>query len=298
MNAANSKEKTIFLIDGTSWLFKGYYGVDYTESIKGIPNNAVFGWCMMAFKFLRLYNPSHVSVLFDAGLKTFRNKIYADYKANRGVPPEDLKPQFKFCQKAADIMGFHYELKKGFEADDLMASMAVLYAKKGFNVYIVSVDKDLRQLVNDRIKILDFKNDEILGSNEIYQKMGVCPEQVIDFQALTGDAIDNIPGLRGIGEKTAQEILKLNKPVLEIIKNPDLLDHSKIRGLEKVKERLASGKADYLLSKQLVTLKTNMKGDWTIRNLKYRKMNKRKSTTFFKNMGFTRMIKMAEKYLE
>ncbi|PCJ58457.1 MAG: hypothetical protein COA79_13120 [Planctomycetota bacterium] len=295
--AAQSK-KTIYLIDGTSWLFKGYFAVDYRESIKGVPNNAVFGWCMIAFKFLRLYQPTHVSVLFDAGLKTFRNKIYPDYKANRGLPPEDLKPQFKLCQKAADIMGFHYELRKEFEADDLIASMATLYEKKGFNVIIVSVDKDLRQLVNENIKILDFKNEVILGVNEIYQKMGVYPHQVIDFQALTGDAIDNVPGLKGVGEKTAIEILKLNIPILKIIKNSDLLNSSKIRGLESLKNRLKCSKDEYLLSKELVTLKSNIKSDWSVKNLKYRKINKSKSSLFFNNMGFTRMVKMSENYYE
>ncbi len=203
----------LYLIDGSGYLFRAYHALPpLTRKSDGLPTGAVSGYCNMLWKLLEDTRdgdkPTHLAVIFDAGRKTFRNAIYPDYKANRPEPPEDLIPQFPLVRDATRAFGVPAIELAGYEADDLIAAYAAAAREAGARVTIVSSDKDLMQLVVDgEVELLDTMKNKRIGSAEVMEKFGVPPSKVIDVQALAGDSTDNVPGVRGIGVKTAAELI-------------------------------------------------------------------------------------------
>ena len=203
----------LYLIDGSGYLFRAYHALPpLSRKSDGLPTGAVSGFCNMLWKLLEDTKqgdaPSHLAVIFDAGKKTFRNDIYPAYKANRPDPPEDLIPQFPLVRDATRAFGVPAIERPGYEADDLIATYARLAKTAGAKVTIVSSDKDLMQLVEDgSIELLDPVKNKRIGSAEVMEKFGVAPSMVVQVQALAGDSTDNVPGVRGIGVKTAAELL-------------------------------------------------------------------------------------------
>jgi DNA polymerase-1 len=203
----------LYLIDGSGYLFRAYHALPpLTRKSDGLPTGAVSGYCNMLWKLLEDTKdgdkPTHLAVIFDAGRRTFRNDIYPEYKAHRPEPPEDLIPQFPLVRDATRAFGVPCIEQPGFEADDLIATYARLAREKGAKVTIVSSDKDLMQLVVDgEVELLDTMKNKRIGSAEVMEKFGVPPSKVVDVQALAGDSTDNIPGIRGIGIKTAAELI-------------------------------------------------------------------------------------------
>jgi DNA polymerase-1 len=203
----------LYLVDGSGYLFRAYHALPpLTRKSDGLPTGAVSGYCNMLWKLLEDMKgadaPTHLAVIFDAGSKTFRNDFYPEYKANRPPPPEDLVPQFPLVRDATRAFGVSCIELAGFEADDLIATYARLAYEAGARTTIISSDKDLMQLVVDgRIELLDTMKNRRLASAEVMERFGVAPGKVVDVQALTGDSIDNVPGVRGIGVKTAAELI-------------------------------------------------------------------------------------------
>ncbi|MDE2264407.1 MAG: DNA polymerase I [Alphaproteobacteria bacterium] len=203
----------LYLIDGSGYLFRAYHALPpLTRKSDGLPTGAVSGYCNMLWKLLEDMKdgdkPTHLAVIFDAGKKTFRNDIYPDYKANRPDPPEDLIPQFPLVRDATRAFGVACVEEKGFEADDLIATYARLGREAGARVTIVSSDKDLMQLVVDgKVELLDTMKNKKIGSAEVMERFGVPPSKVVEVQALAGDSTDNVPGVPGIGVKTAAELI-------------------------------------------------------------------------------------------
>jgi len=203
----------LYLIDGSGYLFRAYHALPpLTRKSDGLPTGAVSGYCNMLWKLIEDMKdgdkPSHLAVIFDAGKKTFRNDIYPQYKANRPPPPEDLVPQFPLVRDATRAFGVACVEMPGFEADDLIATYARLAREAGAKCTIVSSDKDLMQLVVDgEVQLFDGMKNKRIGSAEVMEKFGVPPSKVIDVQALAGDSVDNVPGVPGIGIKTAAELI-------------------------------------------------------------------------------------------
>ena len=203
----------LYLVDGSGFIFRAYHALPpLSRKSDGLPTGAVSGFCNMLWKLIEDMKdgdkPSHLAVIFDAGRKSFRNDIYTEYKAHRPDPPDDLIPQFPLTREATRAFGVPAIEKEGYEADDLIATYVRHAREAGAKVTIVSSDKDLMQLVQDgSVDMLDTMKNKHIGEAEVIERFGVPPGKVIDVQALAGDSVDNVPGVPGIGVKTAAELI-------------------------------------------------------------------------------------------
>ena len=244
----------LYLVDGSGYLFRAYHALPpLTRKSDGLPTGAVSGYCNMLWKLLEDMKgadaPTHLAVIFDAGEKTFRNDIYDGYKANRPPPPEDLVPQFPLVRDATRAFGVSCVELAGYEADDLIATYARLVREAGARCTIISSDKDLMQLVVDgQVELLDTMKNRRLASAEVLEKFGVAPDKVIHVQALAGDSVDNVPGVRGIGIKTAAELINQYGDL------ETLLSHAAEIKQNKRRETLIENADNARLSLRLVTL--------------------------------------------
>ncbi len=193
----------VFLIDGSGFIFRAFHGVPIMTRPDGTPVNAVYGFTNMLMKLLDETDADHIAVIFDKARKTFRNDIYPEYKAHRPPPPDELIPQFELVRDAVKALNVAAVDMDGYEADDLIATYARLACEAGADVTIVSSDKDLMQLVSERVTMLDAMKNRVIGPEQVREKFGVGPEKVVEVQALAGDSSDNVPGVSGIGVKTA-----------------------------------------------------------------------------------------------
>jgi DNA polymerase-1 len=250
---ALKKGDHLYLIDGSGYLFRAYHALPpLTRKSDGLPVGAVSGYCNMLWKLLEDMKsdaPTHLAVIFDAGEKTFRNDFYREYKANRPPPPEDLIPQFPLVRDATRAFGVSCIEMKGFEADDLIATYARLGREAGARVTIVSSDKDLMQLVVDgKVELYDTMKNKRIASAEVMERFGVPPDKVVQVQALAGDSTDNVPGVRGIGVKTAAELINSYGDVETLLKRAGEIKQNKRR------ETLIENAENARISLRLVTL--------------------------------------------
>ena len=201
--------KHLYLIDGSGYIFRAYHGLPPMTRRDGTPVNAVFGFSQMLMKLIADLETDYLAVIFDAARKNYRNDIYADYKANRPEAPEDLVPQFALIREATRAFNVPCIEMEGYEADDLIATYTKAAVANGDEVTVVSSDKDLMQLVSDKVTLLDPMKQKRIGHAEVHEKFGVAPEKVLDVLSLAGDAVDNVPGVPGIGYKTAAELINI-----------------------------------------------------------------------------------------
>ncbi len=205
--ASAAERKTIYLVDGSSYIFRAFHALPPMTRPDGTPVNAVYGFTNMLTKLVDDTGAEYMAVLFDSARKTFRNEVYAEYKAHRPPPPEDLVPQFALIREATEACNLPSLEMPGFEADDLIATLARMAVEREFDVTIVSSDKDLMQLVGAGVRMLDPMKNRVVGPQEVVERFGVDPGKVIDVQALAGDSTDNVPGVPGIGVKTAAQLI-------------------------------------------------------------------------------------------
>ena len=240
-------KKKLYLVDVSSLFFRSYYAIsNHLSSPSGMPTNALYGFLSMTIKFLKENEAEYIVYCFDQKTPSFRAKIYKDYKANREETPEDLKPQIPYIKKLTKTLGIPIAGKKGFEADDIIGSLAV-QAKKKYQVIIVSGDKDFAQLVSDNVLLFDPMKEKHYDPEAVKEKWGVTPEQMIDYLAIVGDSSDNIPGVFGIGAKGAQNLLTQYGSLENIYKNLD-----SIKG--KTVEKLKQSKQEAFLSQKLARI--------------------------------------------
>ena len=207
--APAKKGSHLYLVDGSGYIFRAYHALPPLTRSDGTPVGAVLGFTNMLLRLMAGHQGDHLAVIFDAGRDTFRNQIYAEYKANRDEPPDDLIPQFGLVREATRAFGVPAIEKPGFEADDLIACYAYTARQLGMQVTIVSSDKDLMQLVGDGIEMLDPIKQKPIREPEVLERFGVTPDKVVFVQALAGDSTDNVPGVPGIGVKTAAELINI-----------------------------------------------------------------------------------------
>ncbi|MGI9534715.1 MAG: 5'-3' exonuclease, partial [Thermodesulfobacteriota bacterium] len=276
--------KTLYLIDGSSYIFRAYFAIRHLSTSKGFPTNAIYGFASMMFKFIKDFDPEYIAVAFDTKARTFRSDIYPLYKANRDVPPDDLIPQFDKIHEIVDAFAIPIIMVEGFEADDLMGTIAKKNENKNIEIVLVTGDKDFCQLVSDKIKILDTMKNKITDQEEVVKKFGVGPEKVIDVLALAGDQVDNIPGVRGIGEKTASKLISEFGSIEDVYQQLNQL-----KG--KQKERLEENRDEAFLSKQLVTIKTDVEIDSDYERFLYKGFNNEKLSMLFDEFEFKNLKK-------
>ena len=287
----------LFLVDGSAYIFRAYHALPpLTRKPDGLPVGAVSGFCNMLWKLLQEARdtsvgvvPSHFAVIFDYSSKTFRNEIFPDYKANRDAPPEDLRPQFGLIRQATRAFNVPCVEMEGFEADDLIATYTDHAVAAGGDVTIISSDKDLMQLVGPNVIMYDTMKDRRVGTDQVIEKFGVGPEKMIDLQSLAGDSIDNIPGVPGIGPKTAAQLLE------EFGNLETLLERAGEIKQNKRRENLIEHADAARLSKQLVTLRRDVPLELPLEALALEATNGPQLVGFLKGLGFTTITrKVAE----
>ncbi|MDB4083925.1 DNA polymerase I [Candidatus Pelagibacter sp.] len=286
------KTDHFYLIDGSGYIFRAYYALPpLTRKSDGLPVGAVSGFCSMLFKLLEdsksnenLQKPTHFAVIFDAARKTFRNEIYSDYKANRSEAPDDLAPQFEYIRKSVVAFNLPSVDLPNYEADDLIATYVEQILAKGAKVTIVSSDKDLMQLYKKNVRIFDPMKNKFITSEDIVTKFGVGPEKVIDVQSLAGDSSDNVPGVPGIGVKTAAELINKYGTLEKLLDNAQEIKQNKRR------ETLIENKDKAIISKKLVTLMKDAPVERKIEEFHLKEIDKDKLYKFLREMEFNRLL--------
>ncbi|MBI1403005.1 MAG: DNA polymerase I [Porphyrobacter sp.] len=297
---ADSTKQHLYLVDGSSYIFRAYHRLPPLTDPEGTPVGAVYGYTTMLWKLAsdldEADGPTHLAVILDAGSVSFRNDIYEHYKAHRPDPPEDLVPQFPLIRDATRAFSLPCIEQEGLEADDLIASYAREAQRMGWDVTIVSSDKDLMQLIGEvetphgpaRIDMLDTMKNQRIWLPEVEEKFGVGPELVGDVLALMGDAVDNVPGIFGIGPKTASKLIAEHGSLTAA------LDAAPDMKPSKLKERLIEGRADAELSKVLVTLKEDCDLPQPIDDMRLGKIPPEPLAAFLEKHGFTSLLKRLE----
>ena len=247
-----TEKKTIYLIDGTAYIHRAYHAIRGLTNSKGLPTNAVFGFTRMLIKLMEDRNPEYVGMFFDARGPTFRHEIYADYKANRPPMPEDMAVQIPYIKKITTAFNLPIIEMQGYEADDLIGTLARMAEKMGFTVIMITGDKDFMQLVTEKSSIWDPMKESATDLQTIREKFGIEPRQMIDVQGLSGDTADNVPGVPGIGQKTAITLIKTYNSMQELYAKLDMITKKKQR------ENLESYKEQAFLSRRLVTINTEV----------------------------------------
>lgn len=280
----------LHLIDGSAFIFRAYHALPpLTRKSDGLPIGAVSGYCNMLQKYVEVNTgpdaPTHVAVIFDKGSHTFRNDLYDLYKANREAMPEDLRPQIPLTRQATVAFNIACEEKEGYEADDIIATLAVQAREAGGRVTIVSSDKDLMQLVGDGVEMLDAMKNKRIDRDGVVEKFGVGPERVVDVQALAGDSVDNVPGAPGIGIKTAALLIN------EYGSLEELLDRAEEIKQPKRRQTLIEKRDQIELSKKLVQLDAETPLDFTLDDLEVKEPDPDKLMSFLAEMEFRTLTK-------
>ena len=284
----------VYLLDGSSYIFRAFFALPALSNASGLPTNAVYGFTTMTVKLLKTCRPDYLAVALDAGRKTFRNQIYQEYKTNRPEAPPDLIPQFPYIRKVLEAMKVAVLEREGYEADDLIATLCKQLSGRGAQVVIVSGDKDLMQLVGDGVRLLDTGKDKWIGLQEVREKFGVEPDKVIEVMGLMGDSTDNIPGVRGIGEKTAIALIQRYHSIENLFSHLDDLDQSGLKGVERIRKALLAGKEAAFLSRTLATVKSDVPIRLELDDLRYQGGDKEKLQALFSELGFTHLVKALE----
>ena len=289
------KDDNFYLIDGSGYIFRAYYALPpLTRKSDGLPVGAVSGFCNMLFKLLEdakskdnKDKPSHFAVIFDSARKNFRNEIYSEYKGNRSDAPDDLIPQFDYIRKS--VLAFNLPSIEliNYEADDLIATYVEQILEKGAKATIVSSDKDLMQLYRKNVRIYDPMKNKFINEEDVQNKFGVEAGKVIDVQALAGDSTDNVPGVPGIGVKTAAELIKEYGNLENLLKNANKIKQNKRR------ETLIENKDKAIISKKLVTLKKDVPVKNKIEEFELKEIDKQKLYNFLREMEFNRLLSSA-----
>ncbi|MDO8746260.1 MAG: DNA polymerase I [Thermodesulfovibrionales bacterium] len=276
----------LYLIDGNSYVYRAFYAIKGLTNSKGFPTNAIYGFTTTLLKIIREKKPDGVAVFFDTPELTERHRIFKEYKAHRPETPGELVQQLPHIREMIKAFNISIFEMPGYEADDLIGTVAKEAAKKRSTVFIVTADKDMLQLVDENIRIYDPVKDRILDDKYVKEKFGVAPERVPEFMALTGDAADNIPGIKGIGEKTAKELLTAFKGLDELLSHPEIIKKERLRSLVSENADIAR------LSKRLATIDIAVPIDFDLKDFRLKEPDWLKLLSLFSEFEFTSLKKL------
>ncbi len=281
----------IYLIDASPYIFRAYYSIPTTmKSPGGNAVNAVYGFTDFLLQILKRKRPQYIAVAFDGSLTTsFRNDIYPEYKSQRDLPPAALETQIHSCLEMAKALGMRTFIDDQFESDDLIGSILAKIRYEFHSFCIVSSDKDFAQLVDEKTCLWDFARDRSYDIGKVQEKFGVMPERIVDLFALMGDAVDNIPGVKGIGAKTAVKLLTQFDNLENIYARLESFDGDGFRGWQSVKEKLKSAKNLAEISKVLARISVDAPLELKVQDLRYQGVSESEVERLFEKYGFQRI---------
>src|SRR3972149_6166803 len=275
----------VFLIDGSSYIYRAFFAIPHLSNSKGFPTNAAYGFTNMILKVMREQKPEYLAIAFDAPGPTFRHEVFGEYKANRPSMPENLRAQIPFIKEIAAALGIPILEEEGYEADDLIGSIAKKLEGEGVDTVIVSGDKDLMQLITPQVTMYDPMKDKTYNIPQVKERFGVPPEKVVEVMGLCGDTSDNIPGVPGIGEKTAARLIEQFGSIEELLKNLDKVKNPTIRN------NLAHYAEQARLSRELATRDAHSPVTPGLEELKPANPDRERLHKIFKEMEFSKLLK-------
>lgn len=278
--------KKVVLVDGSSFIYRSYFAAPKLTMPDGQPVGAIFGFCTMLLRLLQDHMADVFALVLDSGRDTFRAQMYEPYKANRAATPDDLKAQFPLIRETCDAFGIKTVSRHGFEADDIIATYASDLSDKNCQVEIVSSDKDLMQLIDDRISMYDAMHSRFIDREHVFEKFGVYPHQMTALQALMGDSADNVPGVAGVGPKTAAKLVSQYENLENLYEHIDEITPIKLR------EKLLKDRDNAFISLKLVTLVRDVDVEKDYTSVHY---NAGRVKDFLRKYNFTSLINRADK---
>lgn len=289
----------VHLLDGSVYVFRAYHSLPPMRAPDGTPTNAAYGFAGTLIKYLADESPSHVAVAFDHSQLSFRNRIEPSYKAQRGDPPEDLEPQFELCMRVAEALGIACFAAEDYEADDLIASLARKMVEDGAQVRVVTTDKDLAQIVREdgRVVLFDLARGTVLDAGGVREKFGVDPAQIPDWLGLVGDAVDNLPGVPGIGARGAAAALRAFGRIEDIPADPARWEPLRVRGGSRIAQRVGAHRARALRTRELATLVCDVPGlAARLPAVRYTGADRRAVETLFERLGWGRIATRIQRW--
>ncbi len=282
--------RTLYLVDGSGYIFRAFFALPPLSTSRGMPTQAVYGFIRMLFKLIKEEHPSHIAVVFDSPKKTFRDNLFEDYKANRPEAPSDLTVQIPYIHRAVEAFRIKTLVRDGYEADDVIGTLAASAAHERFETVIITADKDFMQVVGPHTTLWDTMRDRRVGVREVRERFGVEPAALIEIQALMGDPIDNVKGVPGVGEKTAAALVREFGDVENLYRNLDKLEQTKIRGAKRLAALLAEHRADADLARKLVRINTGVPLDVTCEQLTWPGMDEKAVAALLRELEFTSLL--------
>jgi len=287
---------TLTLIDGSGFIFRAYHAIPHLSTTKGIPTNAAYGFTTMLLKALREHAPTHVALVFDAGRRSFRHEIDPGYKKSRPEAPDDLKSQFPLVRDVARALSVPIVEEQGVEADDVIGTLACRAREKGWEVVVVTGDKDFAQLVDGKVTLYDPMAEASgrggwTGPAEVEKKLGIRPDQVVEYMSILGDKIDDVPGIPGVGEVTASALIRHFGTVEELLGRPEEIPKAVARGGEKLKEKIVANAERIRTNKKLVALKCDLQLPFAPETFGRQAPDDGKVRSLFTELEFSRLLK-------
>ena len=279
-----SERPRLLLIDGSSYIYRAFYAISHLSNSKGFPTNAIYGFTQMILKVLKDEQPEYLAVVLDAKGPTFRSEAYKEYKANRPAMPEGLVPQIPYIKKIIEAYRIPRLEMEGYEADDLIGAVAKRLEQDA-DVTIITGDKDILQLVSDHIQVYDPMKDKRFGVEEVFERFGLRPDQMVEMMGLAGDAIDNIPGVPGIGEKTATELIKTFGSIENLLAHLDQVRQKKL------KEKLETYGEQARLSRHLATIRTDIPISIELKDFRLPSPDRKALREIFKELEFNKLLR-------
>jgi DNA polymerase I len=284
------ERNTLHLVDGSGYIFRAFFALPPLNNSRGLPTNATYGFIRMLLKLLKDVRPTYLAVIFDSARKTFRDDLFESYKANRAEAPNDLVAQIPYIHRAVDAFRIVKIVLDGYEADDVIGTLAVNAARQKFNTVIVTGDKDFMQLVGPNITLWDTMRDRRTGVREVRERFGVEPRALVDIMALMGDPIDNVKGVPGIGEKTAGALIRHFGSLDALLANLDRLEETGIRGAKKIASLIAEHRADAELARKLVRIDTNVPLEIRPEDLSWPGIDQKASAELLRELEFGSLL--------
>jgi DNA polymerase I len=282
-------KKPVYVVDAMNYIFRAYYSLpDSITSPKGLLTNAVLGYLRTLLRIINERKPEYMAAAFEKDT-SFRNSMFAAYKANRKQPPEDLEPQFEHCRRITQAIGVACVEVDNYEADDVIGTIAARMSAIGYRVVVVTGDKDMSQLVSNAVSVYDIGREHWLDEAGVREKFGVAPAQIPDLLALHGDHIDNIPGVMGVGAKTARQILSVCGSI-EDLTDTSLSDKLRFRGRNEILKRIRENMETVRVSRRLATICCEAPIEVSPEILRYRRADRRTLDPLCRELGFTGVV--------